>query len=208
VKMTGARGGGLLSIGFLITVCLASTALKGILMSVDTAYGAKKVRSAWITWSIAFGLTNAIGSLCLLIIFLTTFGPALEGFVFRPLPKVVAGNSLRLRGVRNAVCLSTECAALRAIHCSRRNRRDRNLARNFLGAWLLPPPLRRNAHEQSLRIVGEPYSIYDLVVLERSSYPHWSRSKRWACTPRRTIGGSIHNGLLGVVGNHPPPVPR
>lgn len=87
VKMTGARGGGLLSIGFLITVCLASTALKGILMSVDTAYGAKKVRAAWITWSIAFGLTNAIGSLCLLIIFLTTFGPALEGFVFRPLLK-------------------------------------------------------------------------------------------------------------------------
>jgi uncharacterized BrkB/YihY/UPF0761 family membrane protein len=156
VKMTGARGGGLLSIGFLITVCLASAALKGILMSVDTAYGAKKVRAAWITWSIAFGLTNAIGSLCLLIIFLTTFGPALEGFVFRPLPKVVAGNSLRLRGVRNAVCLSAE------------------------------------------------YSIYDLVVLERSSYPHWSRSKRWACTPRRTIGGSIHNGLLGVVGKSSP----
>ena len=87
MKIIGARSVGLFSIGFLITASLASTALSGIIMSVDNAYGTTKARSKWVTWSIAFGLTVVIGPLCLLTIHLTTLGPVIEGLALRPLLK-------------------------------------------------------------------------------------------------------------------------
>ena len=61
VRIIGARSVGFSSIGFLITVCLASTALSGIILGVDNAYGATKQRATWITWSIAFGLIIVFG---------------------------------------------------------------------------------------------------------------------------------------------------
>jgi membrane protein len=82
VMRIGSRSVGLLSIGFVTTLWLASTALKGVILSVDTTYGAKKARPAWITWALALGLTIAIGALFLLALLLTTFGPAIEGFAF------------------------------------------------------------------------------------------------------------------------------
>ena len=87
VKIIGARSVGLFSIGFVLTVGLASTALSGIITSVDTAYGTAKARAAWMTWLIAFGMTTVIGVLSLLTIHLTSFGPAIEGLAFRPLLK-------------------------------------------------------------------------------------------------------------------------
>ena len=87
LNIVGVKGVGLFSIGFLTTVCLASTALSGIITSVDTAYGTKKARAAWITWLIALGLTIVIGMFCLLMIHLMRLGPVIEGLVFRPLLK-------------------------------------------------------------------------------------------------------------------------
>jgi membrane protein len=82
VKMIGARRVGLLSIGFLTTLWLASTALEGVILSIDSAYGSKKSRSIWKTWSLALGLAAVIGSLFLLTVLLASFGPAVARFGF------------------------------------------------------------------------------------------------------------------------------
>ena len=78
-RRIGSRSVGLWSIGFLTTLWLASTALKGVILSLDTAYGAGKARPRWKVRSLALGLTILMGGLFLLAILVATFGPALEG---------------------------------------------------------------------------------------------------------------------------------
>ena len=80
VKMIGARRVGLLSIGFVTTLWLASTALEGVILSIDSAYGSGKPRPVWKTWALALGLTMMIGSLFLLTVLLATFGRPIVGF--------------------------------------------------------------------------------------------------------------------------------
>jgi membrane protein len=79
-RRIGPRSVGLWSIGFLITLWLASTALKGVILSLDIAYGAGKARPRWKVRSLALGLTILMGGLFLLAILLASFGPALERF--------------------------------------------------------------------------------------------------------------------------------
>jgi membrane protein len=82
VKVIGARRVGLLSIGFLTTLWLASTALEGVILSIDSAHGSARPRSMWKSWSLALGLTMVIGSLFLLTVLLASFGPAVGGSSF------------------------------------------------------------------------------------------------------------------------------
>ena len=80
VKMIGARRVGLLSIGFVTTLWLASTALEGVILSIDSAYGSERRRTVWKTWALALGLTTMIGSLFLLTVLLASFGRPVGGF--------------------------------------------------------------------------------------------------------------------------------
>jgi membrane protein len=82
VRMIGARRVGLLSIGFFTALWLALTAVDGVILSIDSAYGSEKSRSIWKTWSLALGLTMAIGCLFLLTDLLASFGPSVGGFAF------------------------------------------------------------------------------------------------------------------------------
>lgn len=82
VKMIGARRVGFLSIGFLTALWLALTAVEGVILSIDSAYGSEKPRSLWKTWSLALGLTTVIGCLFILTDLLASFGPAVGRFAF------------------------------------------------------------------------------------------------------------------------------
>jgi membrane protein len=68
---------GLLSFGLITAVWLASKAVKGIIMGLDTVYGAKTPRRIWTNRILAFGLTLGVGLLMVLGVVLMLAGPLL-----------------------------------------------------------------------------------------------------------------------------------
>jgi membrane protein len=68
---------GLLSFGLITAVWLASKAVKGIIMGLDTVYSAKSPRRIWTNRILAFGLTLAVGLLLVLGVVLMLAGPFL-----------------------------------------------------------------------------------------------------------------------------------
>jgi len=80
VRRLGTRRPGLLSVGFATTVWLASTAVKGIILSLDRAYRVAHSRPRSVTRLLALGLTLLIGTLFLLAVLAIALGPANEAF--------------------------------------------------------------------------------------------------------------------------------
>ncbi len=80
VRRIGTRRPGLLSVGFATTVWLASTAMKGIILSLDMAYGVTNSRPRWVTRFLALGLTLLIGALFLSAVLAITLWPANDVF--------------------------------------------------------------------------------------------------------------------------------
>lgn len=68
---------GLLSFGLITAVWLASKAVKGMIMGLDTVYGAHAPRRIWTNRILAFLLTLAVGSLLVLGVLLMLAGPLL-----------------------------------------------------------------------------------------------------------------------------------
>jgi len=80
VRRIGTRRPELLSVGFATTVWLASTAVKGLILSLDRAYRVAPSRSRSVTRLLALGLTLFIGTLFLLAVLAIALGPANEAF--------------------------------------------------------------------------------------------------------------------------------
>ena len=80
VRRIGTRRPGLLSVGFATTVWLASTAVKGIILSLDRGYRVVHSRPRSVTRLLALGLTLLIGTLFLLAVLAIALGPANEAF--------------------------------------------------------------------------------------------------------------------------------
>jgi membrane protein len=68
----------LLSFGIIATLWLASIGGKGVIASLDIAYGVSKPRPIWINRILACGLTLIVGVLMLLGVCLTVAGPRLR----------------------------------------------------------------------------------------------------------------------------------
>jgi membrane protein len=83
---------GLLSFGLITAVWLASKAVKGIIMGLDTVYGAQAPRRIWTNRILAFVLTLAVGLLLVIGVLLMLAGPWLG----RWLSKVASIESLWL----------------------------------------------------------------------------------------------------------------
>jgi len=66
---------GLISFGLITSVWLASKAVKGVIMGLDTAYGAQKPRQIWTNRILAFVLTLAVGILLVIGVLLMLAGP-------------------------------------------------------------------------------------------------------------------------------------
>src|SRR5215831_3473689 len=84
---------GLLSFGLVTAVWLSSKAVKGIIMGLDTVYGAQAPRRIWTNRILAFALTLGVGLLLVLGVLLMLSGPFL-GSLFR---KVAPIESLWLK---------------------------------------------------------------------------------------------------------------
>jgi membrane protein len=80
VRRIGTRRPGLLSVGFATTVWLASTAVKGVILSLDRAYRVVHSRSRSVTRLLSLCLTLLIGILFLLAVLATAAGPPNEAF--------------------------------------------------------------------------------------------------------------------------------
>jgi membrane protein len=74
----GPHRSGLLSFGIIATLWLASIGGKGVIASLDIAYGVSKPRPIWINRILACGLTLSVGVLMLLGVGLTLAGPTLR----------------------------------------------------------------------------------------------------------------------------------
>jgi len=68
---------GLISFGLITAISLASKAVKGVIMGLDTAYGAKEPRQIWTNRILAFVLTLAVGILLVVGVLLMLVGPLL-----------------------------------------------------------------------------------------------------------------------------------
>jgi membrane protein len=77
---------GLLSFGLITAVWLASKAVKGIIMGLDTVYGAQEPRQIWTNRILAFVLTLAVGLLLVIGALLMLVGPSLGSLLARVAP--------------------------------------------------------------------------------------------------------------------------
>lgn len=78
--------GGLLSLGLITAVWLASMAVKGIIMCLDTVYGADAPRRIWTNRILAFILTLGLGVLLVAGVALMVVGPWLGALISRVAP--------------------------------------------------------------------------------------------------------------------------
>ena len=77
---------GILSLGVITTLWLASKGAKGVISGVDIMYEVQVPRPIWINRILAVGLTFAVGILLLLAILLILLGPTLEALLASALP--------------------------------------------------------------------------------------------------------------------------
>jgi membrane protein len=77
---------GLLSFGLITAMWLASKAVKGIIMGLDTVYNAQAPRRIWTNRILAFGLTLGVGILLVLGVVLMLAGPFLAAIFSRVAP--------------------------------------------------------------------------------------------------------------------------
>ena len=77
---------GLLSLGLVTTLWLASIGVKGIISGVDIMYEVQAPRPLWINRILAVGLTFAVGVLLLLGILLMLLGPGVMALLSTALP--------------------------------------------------------------------------------------------------------------------------
>ncbi len=77
---------GLLSLGIVVSLWLASIGAKGIIAGLDIVYEVRTPRPLWINRIFAFGLTFAIGLLLLLGVVLTVAGPVVEALLSVAVP--------------------------------------------------------------------------------------------------------------------------
>ena len=70
--------GGLLSVGLLITLWVASGGMRTTMSSLDTAYDAKRRRPFWVQWPLAVLLTVVVASMVAVVLVLLPIGSALE----------------------------------------------------------------------------------------------------------------------------------
>lgn len=77
---------GLLSFGLVTAVWLASKAVNGIIMGLDTVYGARTPRRIWTNRILAFVLALAVGILLVIGVLLMLAGPLLGRWLSRMLP--------------------------------------------------------------------------------------------------------------------------
>lgn len=78
--------GGLISFGLISAVWLASKAVKGVIMGLDTAYGAQQPRQIWTNRILAFVLTLAVGILLIIGVVLMLAGPWLAKLISMIVP--------------------------------------------------------------------------------------------------------------------------
>jgi len=78
-KIAGSRNGGLLTLGFLGTVWSTSSAMSGIISTLNKAYEITDSRPWWKVKLIAVGLTFGVGLFILLSFALVLVGPTLAG---------------------------------------------------------------------------------------------------------------------------------
>lgn len=77
---------GLLSFGLITAVWLASKAVKGIIMALDTVYASQAPRRIWTNRIVAFVLTLAVGLLLIIGVFFMLAGPVLGRLLSKVAP--------------------------------------------------------------------------------------------------------------------------
>ena len=77
---------GLLSVGIVTSLWIASIGIKGVIAGLDIVYDVRVPRSLWINRLLAFGLAGAVGVLMLLGVLLTLAGPLLESALEAAVP--------------------------------------------------------------------------------------------------------------------------
>ena len=76
-SLSEQKSGGVLTIGFLITIWSSSGAMVSIITTLNTAYGVTESRPWWKTRVIAVGLTMALATFIVASMFLVIAGPTL-----------------------------------------------------------------------------------------------------------------------------------
>jgi len=73
--------GGLLSVGLLITLWIASGGMRTTMSSLDTAYDAKRRRPFWVQWPLAVLLTIIVAAMAAVVFVLLPVGSAVENYM-------------------------------------------------------------------------------------------------------------------------------
>ena len=73
--------GGLLSLGLLVTLWIASGGMRTTMSSLDTAYDAKKRRPFWVQWPLAVLLTVVVSAALVAVILLLPVGSAVTKYM-------------------------------------------------------------------------------------------------------------------------------
>jgi membrane protein len=78
--------GGLLSVGLLVTLWVASGGMRMTMSGLDTAYDAKRRRPFWYQWPLALLLTIVVAVMIAAVLVLLPIGPAVEAWMARSHP--------------------------------------------------------------------------------------------------------------------------